>query len=160
MYWQKVVSDILVWKYARTPAAVKFSRPGPYILWWMCALLTYLMAWQWWITKLSNIILIYACLPRVKPNKMISNKCFFYLPWVCYERSFNKFCLSIWNQLVFNSVVCLVITAVIIDFCLKKLNVLPNVLLKTNDYLNSAERIPGNWNVNLVSVLITSWDIA
>ena len=24
------------------------------------------------------------------------------IPWICYERSFNEFCLSIWNQLVFN----------------------------------------------------------
>ena len=26
----------------------------------------------------------------------------FSIPWICYERSFNEFYLSIWNQLVFN----------------------------------------------------------
>ena len=30
---------------------------------------------------------------------------------------------------------------------------------KTNEYLNSAEQIPRNWNVDQLSVLITSWDI-
>ena len=27
---------------------------------------------------------------------------FYTIPWVCYERSFSEFYLSIWNQLVFN----------------------------------------------------------
>ena len=53
-----------------------------------------------------------------------------------------------------------VTTAVFIDFCLKKLNVFfQHIGKKTNEYLNSAEQITSNWNVNLVSVLITSWDI-
>ena len=30
---------------------------------------------------------------------------------------------------------------------------------KTYEYLNSAEQIPRNWNVDQLSVLITSWDI-
>ena len=30
---------------------------------------------------------------------------------------------------------------------------------KTNEYLNSAEQITRNWNVDQLSVLITSWDI-
>ena len=57
------------------------------------------------------------------------------------------------------SVVCSVTTAVFIDFYLKKLNVLPNILENKNEYLNSAEQITKNWNVNIVSVLITSWYI-
>ena len=58
------------------------------------------------------------------------------------------------------SVVCSVTTAVLIDFCLKKLNVFSqHIGPKTNEYLNSAEKFEGNWNVNIVSVLITSWDI-
>ena len=46
-----------------------------------------------------------------------------YIPWICYERSFSEFYLSIWNQLVFQSkasVVCSVTAVVFIDFCLKK----------------------------------------
>ena len=36
----------------------------------------------------------------------------------------------------------------------------PNILVKkTNEYLNSAEQISQNWNVDQLSVLITSWDI-
>ena len=58
------------------------------------------------------------------------------------------------------SVVCSVTTAVFSDFCLKKLNVFPNILVKkTNEYLNSAEQIHMKWNVDQVSVLITSWYI-
>ena len=58
------------------------------------------------------------------------------------------------------SVVCSVTTAVVIDFCLKKLNVFSqHIGKKTNEYLNSAEQIPRNWHVDHVSVLITSWDI-
>ena len=58
------------------------------------------------------------------------------------------------------SIVCSVTTAVFIDFCLKKLNVFSqHIGKKTNEYLNSAEQIPRNWNVDQVSMLITSWDI-
>ena len=58
------------------------------------------------------------------------------------------------------SVVCSVTTDVFIDFFLKKLNVLyRHIDQKANEYLNAAEQITRNWNVNLISVLITSWDI-
>ena len=58
------------------------------------------------------------------------------------------------------SVVCSVTTAVFIDFCLKKLNVFSqHIGKKTNEYLNSTEQIPGNWNVDQLSMLITSLDI-
>ena len=55
------------------------------------------------------------------------------------------------------SVVCSVTAAIFIDFCLKKLNVFSqHVGQKTNEYLNSAEQIPG---IDQLSVLITFWDI-
>ena len=55
------------------------------------------------------------------------------------------------------SVVCSVITAIFIDFCLKKLNVFSqHIGQKTNEYLNSTEQIPRNWNVDELSMLITS----
>ena len=55
------------------------------------------------------------------------------------------------------SVVCSVTAAVFIDFCLKKLNVFSqNIGQKTNEYLNSTEQIPRNWNVDQLSILITS----
>ena len=59
------------------------------------------------------------------------------------------------------SVVCSVTAAIFIDFCLKKLNVFSQHIgeKKTNEYLNSTEQIPRNWNVDQLSVLITSWDI-
>ena len=58
------------------------------------------------------------------------------------------------------SVVCSVTEAMFIDFCLKKLNVFFQYIgKKTNEYLNSEEQIPRNWNVDQLSVLITSWDI-
>ena len=58
------------------------------------------------------------------------------------------------------SVVCSVTAAIFIDFCLKKLNVSSqHIGQKTNEYLNSAEQISRNWNVDQLSVLITSWDI-
>ena len=58
------------------------------------------------------------------------------------------------------SVVCSITTAISIHFSLTKLNVFSqHIGWKTNEYLNSAEQITRNWNVNLVSVSITSWDI-
>ena len=58
------------------------------------------------------------------------------------------------------SVVCSVIAAIFNDFCMKKLNVFSqHIGRKTNEYLNSAEQNPTNWNVDQLSVLITSWDI-
>ena len=55
------------------------------------------------------------------------------------------------------SVVCSVTAAIFIDFCLKKLNVFSqHIGQKTNEYLNSTEQIPRNWNVDQLSMLITS----
>ena len=55
------------------------------------------------------------------------------------------------------SVVCSVTAAVFIDFCLKKLNVFSrHIGKKTYEYLNSTEKIPRNWNVDHLSMLITS----
>ena len=54
------------------------------------------------------------------------------------------------------SVACSVTAAVFIDFCLKKINVFSqHIGKKTNEYLNSTEQIPRNWNVDQLSVLIT-----
>ena len=59
------------------------------------------------------------------------------------------------------SVVCSVTTAILIDFCLKKLNVFSqHIVKKPNEYLDSAEQIARNWNIDQLYVSITSWDIA
>ena len=58
------------------------------------------------------------------------------------------------------SIVCSVTAAIFINFCPKKLNVFSqHIGKKTNEYLNSWEQIPRNWNVDKLSVLITSWDM-
>ena len=58
------------------------------------------------------------------------------------------------------SVVCSVTEAIFIDFCLKKLNVFSqHIDKKTNEYLNSADQVPRNWNVDQLPVLVISWDI-
>ena len=58
------------------------------------------------------------------------------------------------------SVVYSVTAGILIDFFLQKLNVFPqHIGKKTNEYLNSAEQIPRNWNVDRLSMSITSWDI-
>ena len=55
------------------------------------------------------------------------------------------------------SVVRSVTAAVFIDFCLKKLNVFSqHTGQKTDEYLNSTEQIPRNWNVEQLSMLIIS----
>ena len=55
------------------------------------------------------------------------------------------------------SVVCSVTAAVFIDFCLNKLNVFTqHIGQKTNEYLNSTEQITRNWNIDQLSILITS----
>ena len=58
-------------------------------------------------------------------------------------------------------VVCSVTAAISIGFCLKKLNVFSQHIgkKKPNEIMNSSEQIPRNWNVDQLSVLITSWDI-
>ena len=45
------------------------------------------------------------------------------MPWICHEKSFREFYLSIWSQLVFNQRLQLFVQSQSIDFCLKKLNV-------------------------------------
>ena len=58
------------------------------------------------------------------------------------------------------SVVCSVTAAIFIGFCMKKVNVFSqHIGKKTREYLNSAEQITKNWNVDQLSMLITSWDI-
>ena len=58
------------------------------------------------------------------------------------------------------SVVCSVTVAMFMNLCLKKLSMFSqHIGNKTNEYLNSTEQIPRNWNVDQLSVLITSWDI-
>ena len=56
-----------------------------------------------------------------------------------------------------------VTTVVFIDFCLKKLNVFSqNICQKQmNIWIpqNKSQQITRSWNINLVSVLITFWDI-
>ena len=55
------------------------------------------------------------------------------------------------------SVVCLVTAAIFIDCYLKELNVFSqHIGKKTNEYLNSTEQIHRNWNVDQLSMLITS----
>ena len=55
------------------------------------------------------------------------------------------------------SVVSSVTAAIFIDFSLKKLNVFSqNIVKKPNEYLNFTEQIPRNWNVDQLSMLITS----
>ena len=46
------------------------------------------------------------------------------------------------------AVVCSVTAAIFIDFCLKKLNVYSQHIGKKNEYLNSAEQTPRNWNAD------------
>ena len=58
------------------------------------------------------------------------------------------------------SVVCSVTAAIFMDCCPKKLNVFSqHIGKKTNEYLTFGEQIPRNWNVDQLSMLITSWDI-
>ena len=67
------------------------------------------------------------------------------------------------KQISFQSkawVVCPVTAIIFIDYCLKKLNEFSqHIGKKTNEYMNSAEQITRSWNVDQLSVLITSWDI-
>ena len=59
------------------------------------------------------------------------------------------------------SIVYSVTAAIFIGFFLKKVNVFSQHIgkKKPNEYLNSAEQITRNWNIDQISVLITSWDI-
>ena len=61
------------------------------------------------------------------------------IPWVCYERSFSEFYLTIWNQLVFNQRLQLFFQSpqtYLLIFFLKKLNVFRNILLKKNKWIS------------------------
>ena len=83
------------------------------------------------------------------------------VPWICYERSFNELYLSILNQLDFNQKLQLFVQSLQPFFMIlpEELNVFSQHIGSKNEYLNSAEQIPGDSNVNLVYVLIASWDI-
>ena len=76
-------------------------------------------------------------------------------PWIWHERNSNGFFIK---QIRFQSKASVVfsVTSRIYWFLLNKLNGFSQQ--KTNEYLNSAEQITRNGIVNLVSVLITSWD--
>ena len=89
------------------------------------------------------------------PGKIVEIRQVFYknklnISWICYERSFSEFYLSIWNQLVSNQRLQLFVQSpqpylLIVAW--------RNILVKkTNEYLNSTEQIPGNWNVDQLSV--------
>ena len=75
---------------------------------------------------LCNVILIIcSCVTRYwTTSKTVSTKC---IPWICYERSFSEFYLSIWNQLVFNQRLQLFVQS-------------PQAYL----YLNYGEQVTGN----------------
>ena len=82
------------------------------------------------------------------------------IPRTCYERSLSELYLYIWDQLVLNQRLQLFVQSLqsyLLIFFPKKLNIYPNI--KKNECLNSAEQIPRNWNVDQLSVLITSLDI-
>ena len=81
------------------------------------------------------------------------------IPWICYERSYSEFYLYM-KPISFQSkasVICSVTAATFIYFCLKELNVFSqHIGKKTKEYLNSTEQILRNWNVDQLSMLITS----
>ena len=78
-----------------------------------------------------------------------------YIPWICYERNFSEFHLSIRNQLVFNQRLQLFVQSPQPYFLVLKVNVFSQQIgKKTYEYLNSAEQITRNWNVDQLSVLL------
>ena len=113
-----------------------------------------------YMNKPSTQFALYAVLFRIWNNtthRTSSN-----IPWICWEK-FQWILPLYMKPISFQwkaSVVCSVTAAIFIGFCLKKLNVFSqHIGEKTNEYLNSAEQIPRNWNVDQLSMLITSWDI-
>ena len=65
------------------------------------------------------------------------------IPWICYERSFSEFYLSIWNQLVFNQRLQLFVQSpqpYLLIFCLKKLNVFSQHIGKKNKWISEFHR--------------------
>ena len=83
-----------------------------------------------------------------------------YIPCICYERSFSEFYLSIWNQLIFNGFSCLGSHCSHIYWFLpeKTKCVFPTYWLKKQWISEFHRTNPRNWNVDQLSVLITSWD--
>ena len=58
------------------------------------------------------------------------------IPWICYERSFSEFYLSIWNQLVFNQRLQLFVQSTqpyLLIFALRNKMCFPNILVKTKN---------------------------
>ena len=55
------------------------------------------------------------------------------IPWLCYERSFSEFYLSIWNQLVFNQMLQLFVQSpqpYLLIFAWRNKMCFPNILVK------------------------------
>ena len=57
------------------------------------------------------------------------------------------------------SIACSVTAAMFIDFCLKKLNLFSQQNGQKQMNIWIPQQIPRNWNVDQLSVFITSWDI-
>ena len=58
---------------------------------------------------------------------------FVHIPWICYERSFSEFYLSIWNQLVFNQRLHLFVQSLqpyLLFFAWRNQMCFPNILVK------------------------------
>ena len=49
--------------------------------------------------SLPTLLSLHAIMPHISHSPY---RIPLFIPWICYERSFNEFYLSIWNQLVFN----------------------------------------------------------
>ena len=79
------------------------------------------------------------------------------IPWICYERSFSEFYLSIWNQLVFNQRLQLFVQSpqpYLLIFAWRNQVFSQHIGEKTNEYLNSTEQIPRNWSTFYVNYFL------
>ena len=57
----------------------------------------------------------------------------YFIPWICYERNFSEFYLSIWNQLVFNERLQLFVQLrqpYLLVYAWRKQMCFPNILVK------------------------------
>ena len=92
-----------------------------------------LMCWCWLIVNCST------CMKSIQFIRDF-NILIFFIPWICYERNFSEFYLSLYMKPISfqskASVVCSVTAAIFIGFCLKKVNVFSQHIGKKNKQMN------------------------
>ena len=93
--------------------------------------------------SLGSHFFISDCIPFDNCDIRSGHKTMSHIPWICYERSFSEFYLSIWNQLVFNQRHRLFVQSpqpYLLIFAWRNQMCFPNILVKKTKWISEFRR--------------------